>query len=116
MKTLFRFTRLLFFVLPLCTQGQLRDTFQHAFEPLPNTLFQSSFLHDQSALYQVLRDHYPLDSFDGTIPSRILRPTDFEIMYEDLYMSQRLDSNGRRAGGKPAYLMTFDSFNAAYGA
>jgi len=116
MKTLFRFTRLLFFVLPLCTQGQLRDTFQHAFEPLPNTLFQSSFLHDQSALYQVLRDHHPLDSFDGTIPSRILRPTDFEIMYEDLYMSQRLDSNGRRAGGKPAYLMSFDSFNAAYGA
>lgn len=114
MKTLFRFTRLLVFVLPLCTQGQLRDTFQHAFAPLPNTLFQSSFLHDQSALYQVLGDHYPLDSFDGTIPSRILRPTDFEIMYEDLYMSQRLDSNGRRAGGKPAYLMTFDSFNAAY--
>lgn len=114
MKTLFRFIRLLFLVLPLCTQGQLRDTFQHAFEPLPNTLFQSSFLHDQSALYQVLGDHYPLDSFDGTIPSRILRPTDFEIMYEDLCMSQRLDSNGRRAGGKPAYLMNFDSFNAAY--
>jgi len=114
MKTLFRFSRLLFLVLPLCTQAQLRDTFQQAFEPLPNTLFQSSFLHDQSALYQVLGDYYPLDSFDGTIPSRILRPTDFEIMYEDLYMSQRLDSNGRRAGGKPAYLMAFDSFNAAY--
>ena len=114
MKTLFRCTRLLFLVLPLCTQAQLRDTFQHAFEPLPNTLFQSSFLHDQSALYQVLGDYYPLDSFDGTIPSRILRPTDFEIMYEDLYMSQRLDSNGNRAGGKPAYLMAFDSFNAAY--
>jgi len=114
MKTLFRFTRLLFLVLPLCTQAQLRDTFQHAFEPLPNTLFQSSFLHDQSALYQVLGDYYPLDSFDGTIPSRILRPRDFEVMYEDLYMSQRLDSNGNRAGGKPAYLMAFDSFKAVY--
>ena len=97
MKTLFRFSRLLFLVLPLCTQAQLRDTFQQAFEPLPNTLFQSSFLHDQSALYQVLGDYYPLDSFDGTIPGRILRPTDFEIMYEDLDMSQRLDSNGNRA-------------------
>ena len=114
MKTLFRYICLFIWIFPLCIQAQLRDTFQHAFEPLPNTLFQTSFLHDQSALYQVLGDYYPLDSFDGTIPSRILRSTDFEIMYEDLYMSQRLDSNGNRAGGKPAYLMDFDSFNTAY--
>ncbi len=114
MKTLFHFICLIIWIFPLSIQAQLRDTFEQAFKPLPNTLFQTSFLHDQSALYQVLGDHYPLDSFDGTIPSRILRPTDFEIMYEDLYMSQRLDSNGNRPGGKPAYLMDFDSFNTAY--
>ena len=76
MKTLFHFICLIIWIFPLSIQAQLRDTFEQAFKPLPNTLFQTSFLHDQSALYQVLGDHYPLDSFDGTIPSRILRPTD----------------------------------------
>ena len=97
--------------LSVSVSAQIQDSFTLAYSKLPNTLFQSFFLHDQSSLYQVLGNYYRLKKYDGSIPAPELQPNDFQILYADLWLSQRLDSTGNRPGGKPAHLMDWKAFS-----
>ena len=104
--------RLLPFVLCLVFPAfaQIQDSFSLAYSKLPNTLFQSFFLHDQSSVYQVLGDYYKLSNYDGTIPAPELLSDDFQMLYSDLWLSQRLDSTGNRPGGKPPHMVDWAAF------
>ena len=108
-----KFTRRSHLLLSLCfaiqAYAQIQDSFSLAYSKLPNTLFQSFFLHDQSSVYQVFGNYYKLSEYDGAIPAAELRFNDFQMLYADLWLSQRLDSAGNRPGGKPPHMVDWGS-------
>ena len=96
------------------TAAQTVDSTKFLFEKLPDALFPSGLLHDQSALRYLLEDtDADLHNFDGSIGGPVTRTAIIEEMYVDLYQSQRIASNGLLFGNTTPYLVPIQDFIAS---
>ena len=95
------------------TQAQIQDTLKHTYAALPDYLFPSGLLLDQSAP-QLLIEGTTNDPeyYTGQIPGKLLVSSSFEWAYHALYYAQRIKSNGLLASNTPAPLMNWKNFKA----
>ena len=108
-STLFR-TWLVLMLLPVVHRAQVVDSSQYMYAALPDALFPSGFLHDQSFLRDLHEGtDYDLHLFDGSIPGKMNSKRHGELAYNDLYLSQRI-KNGRLFGTSPLKLKPWPEF------
>ena len=92
-------------------QAQSADSTAYTYEALPDVLFPTGLLHDQSPIHLYTEGtDQELSNFDGSIPSVTVHRSDFEWLYQDLYYSQRLDPNGQLFGTLPAHVEPIENF------
>ena len=87
--------------------AQQIDSSKYTFESLPEILFPSGFLHDQSAAKYVFQGtDFDLHRYDGAIGGTMMSPKFFEALYQDIYLSQRIHSNGKLFGSQTPHLIS----------
>jgi hypothetical protein len=95
---------------PLLPKAQSLDSAKYLYESLPDTLFPEGFLHDQSFMSILNKgSDYELKNFDGSLPGKTITPRHSEIIYNDLYLSQRL-KNGLLFGTQTPRLKPWNEF------
>ena len=91
--------------------AQQVDSSKYTFESLPDILFPTGFLHDQSAAKYVFEgSDFDLHRFNGTIGGALMAPKYFEALYQDVFLSQRILSNGKLVGSKPPHLIPLQNY------
>ena len=101
---------LILILIPLLPKAQSVDSVKYVYEALPDTLFPEGFLHDQSFLSILNKgSDYELESFNGTLPGKIIKRRYSEVLYNDLLLSQRLKS-GLLFGSQKPHLKPWDEF------
>ena len=92
-------------------QAQSVDSTKFLFEKLPDVLFPSGFFHHQSPLkYLLEQSDADLHNYNGNIGGPSMSASLFEEMYVDLFLSQRLASNGRLFGSQTPHLDSLSEF------
>jgi len=91
--------------------AQQIDSSKYTFESLPEILFPSGFLHDQSAAKYVFQGtDFDLHRYDGAIGGTMMSPKFFEALYQDIYLSQRIHSNGKLFGSQTPHLISLQNY------
>lgn len=102
---------LLTILLPTKKQAQSTDSTKYIFEQLPDALFPSGLHHDQSTLKYILKGTPgDIHKYDGTIPANEVPAAFHEELYQDVYLSQRLNAAGLLPGNRRAVLKPLDQF------
>lgn len=98
------------FVVPYVPAAAQIDSMQYMFSALPDTVLPTHFIMDQSSLHDDV-EGTPADPliYDGKTPG-IMPAQSFPWAYLDLYLAQRLDSNGKISGSLPPILQPYLDF------